>query len=173
MSDLARANGAGPYIATPLSQNLNPEPQRHGGRRQNEASDENARRPGHRRWIGTMEFSPPGRQRSENDHRLRLSLRRRWARWLFHSCQVHTGRWIWIASALAGARKMESLEDYFESFMAAFPQLDPARKKQLQGAFHAGAMAVCTMLSRVDSEHYPAIIKELQQEEHAFGKKEL
>ena len=68
---------------------------------------------------------------------------------------------------------MKSLEAYFESFLGAFPEADLDHKKQLQIAFHAGAMAVCQMLSRADSEQYPAIIKELQQEEHAFGKKEL
>ena len=68
---------------------------------------------------------------------------------------------------------MESLEHYFESFAAAFPEADPEQNKRLQAAFHAGAMAVCTMLSDTDSEHYPAVIKALQQEDHAFGKKEL
>ena len=69
--------------------------------------------------------------------------------------------------------KMESLEAYFETFFAAFPEADPNQKKQIQAAFHAGAMAVCEMLARADSEHYSNIIKELQQEEHAFGRKEL
>jgi len=68
---------------------------------------------------------------------------------------------------------MESLESYFDSFMAAFPEADLEQRNRLQVAFHAGAAAVCTLLSRSDSEEYPAIIKELQQEEHVFGKKEL
>jgi len=68
---------------------------------------------------------------------------------------------------------MESLEQYFESFAAAFPEADVEHKKRLQAAFHAGAMAVCAILSHTDSEHYPAVIKELQEEDHAFGKKEL
>jgi hypothetical protein len=68
---------------------------------------------------------------------------------------------------------MESLEDYFDSFMTDVPEADPEQKKRLQVAFHAGAMAVCSLLSRSDSEQYPTIIKALQQEEHAFGKKEL
>jgi hypothetical protein len=68
---------------------------------------------------------------------------------------------------------MESLEEYFDSFMTDLPEADPDLRKRLQVAFHAGAMAVCTLLSRSDSGQYPAIIKALQQEEHAFGKKEL
>jgi hypothetical protein len=68
---------------------------------------------------------------------------------------------------------MDSLEHYFESFAAAFPEADPEHEKRLQAAFHAGAMAVCTILSRTDTERYAAVIKELQQEDHAFGKKEL
>jgi hypothetical protein len=68
---------------------------------------------------------------------------------------------------------MESLEEYFDSFMADLPEADPEHRKRLQVAFHAGAMAICTLLSRSDIEQYPAIIKVLQQEEHAFGKKEL
>ena len=72
---------------------------------------------------------------------------------------------------------MESLETYFDSFMTAFPEADLENdlehRKRLQVAFHAGAMAVCTLLSRSDIGQYPAIIKELQQEEHVFGKKEL
>jgi hypothetical protein len=68
---------------------------------------------------------------------------------------------------------MESLEAHFASFLAAFAGANPTQEKQLRTAFHAGAMAVCEMLSQADTEQHPAIIKELQQEEHAFGRKEL
>ena len=68
---------------------------------------------------------------------------------------------------------MDSLQSYFESFIADFAEEDPQQVKRLEVALHAGAMAVCTMLSKADSSEHPHIIKELQQEEHAFGKKEL
>ncbi len=68
---------------------------------------------------------------------------------------------------------MKSLETHFDAFMAAYPQAEPALEQHLRVAFHAGAMAVCTMFANADSSQYSEMIKELQQEEHAFGKKEL
>ena len=68
---------------------------------------------------------------------------------------------------------MESLEAYFESFIASFPQTDAAHRKALQVAFHAGAAAVCAMLSEAEPDQYPTVLKKLEQEEHAFGRKEL
>jgi hypothetical protein len=68
---------------------------------------------------------------------------------------------------------MESLEAHFDSFIASFPQADAAHHKALQVAFHAGAAAVCAMLSEAEPEQYPTLLKKLEQEEHAFGRKEL
>ena len=68
---------------------------------------------------------------------------------------------------------MDSLASHFDSFIVSCDTADAEQRNELERAFHAGAAAVCSILSQADPEQNPHLIKELQQEEHAFGKKAL
>lgn len=68
---------------------------------------------------------------------------------------------------------MKSMDDYFNTFLTAFPATTSDDASRLRLAFHAGATAVCALLSQAAPEDHAAIIKELQQEAHVFGKKDL